>query len=156
MTTSLISADRAAARPRPDAQRRVVVAAPAVGIYLAALDISIVNAILPVVADAFGTDLAAIQWVATVYLLVQSALLLAVGRLGDLWSHRKAYLLGLVVFVLASVVYVLGLGLLLLGLNQGHAWGWTSLPILGCLLLGTALLAGWAAIELRVPSPMVD
>jgi EmrB/QacA subfamily drug resistance transporter len=269
MTTSLISADRAAARSRPDAQRRVVVAALAVGIYLAALDISIVNAILPVVADAFGTDLAAIQWVATVYLLVQSALLLAVGRLGDLWSHRKTYLLGLVVFVLASVicglatspallvagraiqavgasmifanlaailtqvfpphqrgravgiqativyvglatgaplggwltdllgwrsvflvnvpiglvalllgwrvalpdtaptrpepfdlpgsvVYVLGLGLLLLGLNQGHAWGWTSLPILGCLLLGTALLAGWAAIELRVPSPMVD
>jgi EmrB/QacA subfamily drug resistance transporter len=55
-----------------------------------------------------------------------------------------------------SAVYVLGLGLLLLGLNQGHAWGWTSAPIVGCLLLGAALLAAWATIELRVSSPMID
>jgi EmrB/QacA subfamily drug resistance transporter len=253
----------------PGLRRTVVVAALGVGIYLAALDISIVNAILPVVADAFGTDLSAIQWVVTSYLLVQSALLLAVGRLADIWGHKRLYLLGLAVFGLSSVacglasstpflvagravqavgasmifasltvllthvfpsdqrgravgvqativyvglasgaplggwltdlfgwhavflvnvpiglvalllgwrtapadiarerrepfdltgsvVYVLGLALLLLGLNQGHAWGWTSAAIVGCLLLGAALLAGWAAIELRVPSPMID
>src|SRR5215510_14170475 len=88
---------------RPEAHRGVVVAALGVGIYLAALDISIVNAILPVVADAFGTDLSAIQWVVTSYLLVQSALLLAVGRLADIWGHKRVYLLGLTVFILSSV-----------------------------------------------------
>ena len=55
-----------------------------------------------------------------------------------------------------AVVYALGLGLLLLGLNQGHAWGWTSPSTVGCLLLGAALLAGWTVFELRVPNPMID
>jgi len=55
-----------------------------------------------------------------------------------------------------AVVYVLGLILLLLGLNQGHVWGWTSGTVLGCLLAGLALLGAWVAIELRVPSPMLD
>jgi EmrB/QacA subfamily drug resistance transporter len=58
--------------------------------------------------------------------------------------------------IAGAAVYVLGLGLLLLGLNQGHAWGWTSLPVIGCLLAGAVLLAAWGAIELRVPSPMLD
>ena len=58
--------------------------------------------------------------------------------------------------LVGSAVYVLGLALLLLGLNQGHAWGWISTATVGCLLLGAGLLAGWIAIELRVPSPMID
>src|SRR5438128_10862638 len=104
MSAGVVSRARRAAHEEPDARRAVVVAALGVGIYLAALDISIVNAILPVVADAFGTDLTAIQWVATVYLLVQSVLLLAVGRLGDMWGHSKVYLFGLAVFIAGSVV----------------------------------------------------
>ena len=51
---------------------------------------------------------------------------------------------------------MLGLGSLLLGLNQGHAWGWASRAVVGCLLVGAALLAAWVAIELWVPSPMLD
>ena len=81
-----------------------MVAALGLGAYLAALDVSIVNAVLPVMAEAFGTDLSAIEWVVTTYLLVQSALMLTVGRLGDLWGHKKVYLLGLAVFGLSSVV----------------------------------------------------
>jgi len=45
---------------------------------------------------------------------------------------------------------------LLLGLNQGHAWGWTSLPTLTCLAGAMALLAAFVWMELRVPSPMLD
>ena len=95
MSAAAIAQDRAGTGVQPGLHRTVVVAALGVGIYLAALDISIVNAILPVVADAFGTDLSAIQWVVTSYLLVQSALLLAVGRLADIWGHKRIYLLGL-------------------------------------------------------------
>jgi MFS family permease len=58
--------------------------------------------------------------------------------------------------MLGAGVYVLGLALVLLGLNQGHAWGWSSMPVLGCLLGGAALLATWVIVELRVPSPMLD
>ena len=58
--------------------------------------------------------------------------------------------------VAGAAVYVLGLTAVLVGLNQGHAWGWGSPGVLGCLTLGLALLAGFAVIESRVTSPMLD
>ena len=38
------------------------------------------------------------------YLLVQSAIMLAFGRFGDMWGHRRVYLLGMGVFVVGSAV----------------------------------------------------
>src|SRR2546423_8453540 len=89
MTVQAIAEGDVAAHERARLRRNVIVAALALGVFLAALDNSIVNAILPVVAAAFGTDLTAIEWAVTVYLLVQSAIMLAVGRLGDMWGHRN-------------------------------------------------------------------
>jgi EmrB/QacA subfamily drug resistance transporter len=220
-------------------------------------------------ADSFGTDVSAVQWVVTVFLLVQSGLLLTFGRLGDLYGHKRVYLAGLVVLIVGSAlcgampttatlvaarvlqgigasmaiasspailtqvfppeqrgkalgiqgtlvylglatgaplggwltdlfgwrsvfyanvpigvlalvlglralkgaepsetresfdlagaaIYVFGLVALLLALNRGHAWGWTSPLVLGSLALGVLLLAAFAVVERRVPSPMLD
>ena len=74
---------------------------------MAALDNSLVNAVLPIVVTAFGADVSAIEWVVTSYLLVQSALLLAFGRLGDMWGHKRVYLLGLGL-VVASIIALVG------------------------------------------------
>jgi EmrB/QacA subfamily drug resistance transporter len=57
---------------------------------------------------------------------------------------------------LGAVVFMLALSTLLLGLNQGHNWGWGSLPIL-ILLSGAMLLFGiFIWIEHRAINPMVD
>src|SRR4051812_1204699 len=104
MTVRALVEGGVAAHERAGLRRNVVVAALALGAFLGALDNSIVNAILPVVSAAFGTDLSAIEWAITVYLLVQSAIMLAVGRLGDLWGHRTVYLIGMAIFVVASGV----------------------------------------------------
>jgi EmrB/QacA subfamily drug resistance transporter len=55
-----------------------------------------------------------------------------------------------------AFTFVAGLVALLLGLNQGHAWGWASPAILG--LLGTAVvfLVVFIIIEQHVSSPMLD
>jgi len=49
-----------------------------------------------------------------------------------------------------------GLVALLLGLNQGHAWGWTSLSIAGLLALAILLLFLFLVIESRTENPMLD
>src|SRR4051794_13243094 len=104
MTAEVIARWQAASNEHAGFGRTVVVAALGVAIYMAALDISIVNAVLPVIAAAFGTDLPSIEWVVTSYLLVQSALMLTFGRLGDLWGHKRVYLLGLGAFVASSML----------------------------------------------------
>jgi len=55
-----------------------------------------------------------------------------------------------------ALVFLAGLTALLLGLNQGSEWGWTSLPILGLLILAALLLVGFILIEQRAPAPMLD
>jgi EmrB/QacA subfamily drug resistance transporter len=80
----------------------MVLVAIGVGTFMSALDGSVVNTILPVVARDFGSTVAAIEWVVTIYLLVVSGLLLSVGRLGDLRGHKAVYLGGFAIFVAAS------------------------------------------------------
>jgi EmrB/QacA subfamily drug resistance transporter len=246
-----------------------LIVAIGLGNYVAALNSSVVNSILPVITLAFDVDLATIEWVMTIYLLVQGSFLLSAGRLGDLGGHKAIFIGGLLVFVVSSALcglapalpllvgaralqglggamlmasspailvsvfppsqrgrslsisstltylglatgppvggwladalgwrsvfylnvpvgllalalslrgipqgkpsgrreafdlsgaalYVLSLIALLLALNQGHAWGWLSAATLGCFLLGVALFALFAVVELRSRSPMLD
>ncbi len=55
-----------------------------------------------------------------------------------------------------AVTFLLGLGSLLLGLNQGGEWGWTSIPILALLLSAIIMLALFIYIEKHVSHPMLD
>lgn len=75
-----------------------------VGTFMSALDGSVVNTILPVMRSQFGSDVASIEWVVTVYLLVVSGLLLSFGRLGDIRGHKILYASGFAVFVVGSAL----------------------------------------------------
>jgi EmrB/QacA subfamily drug resistance transporter len=55
-----------------------------------------------------------------------------------------------------ATLFVAGLIALLLGLNQGESWGWTSPAIIGLLLFAAICLIIFLAVELRVPYPMLD
>ncbi len=246
-----------------------ILLAVGVGSFMTALDGSVVNIILPVVSRTFNSDVASVEWVVTVYLLVVSSLLLSFGRLGDMRGHKLVYVSGFLVFVVSSalcglassigfliiaralqalggamllanspailtknfppqqrgqvlglqatmtylgltvgpslggwltseygwravfyinlpvgllalllslyfipldpgaeraerfdlagaITFMAGLVALLLGLNQGHAWGWSSPAILGLLAAAVVLLVVFVLIEQRVSSPMLD
>ncbi len=98
------------ARNREDAAERggprkwLVLLAVGIGTFMSALDGSVVNTVLPVVRQTFQSQVATIEWVVVIYLLVVSGLLLTFGRLGDLRGQRRVYLAGFVVFVLGSAM----------------------------------------------------
>ena len=261
--------EQAPAARAADPRKWWVLVAVGTGTFMSALDGSVVNAILPVLRDELRTDVATVEWVVTVYLLVVSGLLLGFGRLGDVRGHKGVYLWGLSGFVASSALcglapsaewliafraiqaisasmlfanspailtktfpprqrgqalglqatmtylgltvgpslggllaqhwswravfyinvpvgaaalflsarhivadaperieqgfdwagaatFFAGLLALLLGLNQGHAWGWTSPATLGLIGASIALLAVFLRIERRVERPMLD
>ena len=251
-----------------------------IGTFMSALDGSVVNTLLPVIgrslhpaaqtaSELAGAQVAAVEWVVTVYLLVLSGLLLGFGRLGDLRGHKTIYIAGFGIFMLSSglcgtaqsipalvayralqavgaamlsanspailtksfpasmrgralglqatmtylgltvgpslggwladqfswravfyinipvaiialvlslrfipadtpqkaaesfdwrgaLVFMAGLVSLLLGLNQGHALGWTSPTIIGLLAGSLILLVGFVRLELKQKTPMLD
>lgn len=55
-----------------------------------------------------------------------------------------------------ALLFMAGLVALLLGLNQGHAWGWTSPAILGLLAGSILMLIFFVRIERRQSNPMLD
>ena len=66
------------------------------------LDSGVVNLILPNLSKYFNTSLSVIMWITMAYLLVISGLVIALGRVGDLFGHKKVFLGGFIVFTAAS------------------------------------------------------
>jgi EmrB/QacA subfamily drug resistance transporter len=73
------------------------------GFFMIMLDTTIVNVALPAMLDGLGGSFDQIVWVVNAYLLAFATLLITGGRLGDIFGPRNLFVLGLVVFVGASV-----------------------------------------------------
>lgn len=56
---------------------------------------SAVNVAFPAIVAAFGIEVPAIQWVVICYVLTYGSLMLAVGRLGDIFGHARVFRVGL-------------------------------------------------------------
>jgi EmrB/QacA subfamily drug resistance transporter len=67
------------------------------------LDTTIVNVALPSIRVSLHFTETSLVWVVNAYLLTFGGFLLLGGRLGDLFGHRKLFLVGLVLFTLASL-----------------------------------------------------
>ena len=68
------------------------------------LDGSMVNSMLPVLTRELDVDISVTGWLLTVYMLIQTGMMLSFGRLGDLYGHKLVYTGGLAVFMVGSVL----------------------------------------------------
>jgi MFS family permease len=76
----------------------------ALSMVLASLGVSIPYVALPTLTEAFGVSFQAVQWIVIAYLLAITALVVGIGRLGDILGHRRVLLAGIVLFTVASIV----------------------------------------------------
>lgn len=80
----------------------MVLSAVMLGVIMGPIDGSIVNVVLPTIANHFETDYAVAQWVPTIYLLAICSFILIYGRLGDMLGYKRIFLAGLACFAGAS------------------------------------------------------
>ena len=73
------------------------------GVLMIVLDTTIVNVALPSIRQDLGFTETSLVWVVNAYMLTFGGFLLLGGRLGDLYGHRKLFLLGLTLFTIASL-----------------------------------------------------
>ncbi|MGH8398449.1 MAG: DHA2 family efflux MFS transporter permease subunit [Gammaproteobacteria bacterium] len=73
------------------------------GALMIVLDTTIVNVALPSIRGALGFSETSLAWVVNAYILTFGGFLLLGGRLGDLYGHRRLFLLGIAGFTLASL-----------------------------------------------------
>jgi EmrB/QacA subfamily drug resistance transporter len=97
--------------------------------FVVVIDASIVNIALPSIGRALKFSQDDLSWVVNAYTLTFGGFLLLGGRLADLMGRRKMFMLGLVVFSLAS---------LLGGLAQSEPWLIAARAVQG---LGAAIVS---------------
>jgi EmrB/QacA subfamily drug resistance transporter len=98
------------------------------------LDASIANIALPFIKTDLGISQANLSWVVTGYSLAFGSLLLLGGRLGDLYGRRRMFMVGVVVFAVASLLGGLAQ-------NEGLLLGARGLQGLGAAIASPAALA---------------
>src|SRR5215475_8280673 len=86
-----------------DRKRWFALAVLCLGVLMIVLDVTIVNVALPTIRDSLEFSESSLAWVINAYLLTAGGFLLLGGRLGDLYGHRRLFLIGIVLFTLASL-----------------------------------------------------
>jgi len=74
------------------------------GFLLIVVDVTIVNVALPSIQRDLGFSQSGLAWVINAYLIAFGGFLLLAGRLGDLFGRKRIYLIGLAIFIGASVL----------------------------------------------------
>ncbi|MDD1387001.1 MFS transporter [Pediococcus pentosaceus] len=94
-----------------------ILLAMALGIFLCMLDTTIMNIALPVMQTGLRTDLNTLQWALNVYTITFASLTIPLGRIGDQLGKNKIYLLGLILFLMGSLISGLStyVGMLIVG-----------------------------------------
>ena len=117
-----------------DPRRWFAASVAIVSVAIPVLDNTILNLAVPTILREFDTQLSSLQWVITGYSLTFATLLIIGGRLGDIFGHRRMFVLGASIF---------GVGSLLASVS-------TSVPT---LFLGEALIEGIGA-SMMIPATL--
>ncbi len=95
----------------PDPRKRwLALMVLCLGVLMIVLDTTIVNVALPSIRSDLQFTETSLVWVVNAYMLTFGGFLLLGGRLGDLYGHRKLFLLGITLFTLASLACGLAQG----------------------------------------------
>ena len=82
---------------------RLALAASILGSSLPFVDGTAVNVALPAMAADLGVNFAGFQWILNAYLIALAALVLPGGSLADRWGRRRAFVVGVIGFGMASI-----------------------------------------------------
>ena len=120
--------------PEKDPRRWVTLAIVILAAFIVVLDNSVLYVAIPTILREFDTTLSSLQWVVTGYALTFASLLIIGGRLGDVYGHRRIFIIGAALF---------GAGSLLASVSTG-------VPE---LILGEAIIEGIGA-SLMLPATL--
>jgi EmrB/QacA subfamily drug resistance transporter len=87
-----------------DPHRWRILAVVATAFFMTILDVSIVNVALPSIGEDLDFSQENLQWVITAYAIAFGGFLLLGGRAADLLGRRRVFMVGVVIFTIASLV----------------------------------------------------
>lgn len=87
----------------PRTRPTLTLLAVALATFMTYLDNNIVNVAMPAIQQDLRLTMSGLEWVVSAYILVFASLLLAGGRLADVFGRKRLFQIGLGIFTLASL-----------------------------------------------------
>lgn len=87
----------------PTVKVGILVSAIGIGVFMSTLDATIVVIVLEKIKSFYGVTSNRVQWVILAYLLVMMAFTVIAGDLGDKFSNKLVFQIGMVIFALGSL-----------------------------------------------------
>src|SRR3954466_7997900 len=87
----------------PDNKKWWTLGAVSFGLFMIMLDNTVVNVALPSIQRELGVGLSELEWIVAGYALTFAALMLTGGKLADAYGRRLIFVVGIVIFTLASL-----------------------------------------------------
>jgi len=84
-------------------QRSIILALVILAQVMIVVDYTIVQVALPSIGREFGVSVNGLQWIVTTYGLTLAGFLMLSGRVGDIYGHKKLFIIGILLFSLASL-----------------------------------------------------
>src|SRR3984885_11756930 len=85
-------------------RRRLVLGLCCMSVFIAGIDVTMVNVALPSIQHALHASVSGLQWTIDAYTLVIACLLMLSGSLADRFGRRRVFQIGLAVFSLGSLL----------------------------------------------------
>jgi EmrB/QacA subfamily drug resistance transporter len=89
------------------ARRWRIFAVTMIGLFMALMDLTIVNITIPVLQEEFDSSVDTVSWVLNAYNIVFAMLLVSMGRLADQFGRRRFFVIGMSIFTLGSLLCAL-------------------------------------------------
>lgn len=122
---------------------RLLLAVLVSAVFVAVLNTSMVNVSVPSIREEFGASEGQVGWVITGYLLVYAVGIPLYGRVSDLFSLKRTFAFGLVVFAVGSLFCALAPNLLFLVFGRVvQAAGGAAVPALASATVAKVLAPG--------------
>jgi EmrB/QacA subfamily drug resistance transporter len=80
-----------------------ILVAVSLGMFMALLDVTIVNIAIPAIIEDLDASVSSVSWVINAYSLTLAVLFLSMGRVSDKFGQKRVFVFGLIVFSLASL-----------------------------------------------------
>jgi DHA2 family metal-tetracycline-proton antiporter-like MFS transporter len=121
-------------------RERWIVGLVTASIFVSVLNTTMVNVALPTIGDRFGANEASLGWLVTLYSLAFGVGTPFYGRLGDRYGLRRMFVIGLSIFVGASLLAGLAASFgLLVAFRALQATGSAAIPSLGLAMVARAV-----------------
>jgi len=124
-------------------EQRTVLVISAIGAFLTPFLLSSVNIALPAIARDLRMNTMVMSWIPSSFLLSAAVFLLPAGKLADIFGRKQIFLLGIIIFTLATLVAGMSVNAVMLILSRiGQGIGSTMVAATGTAMITSVFPAG--------------